>query len=240
MSAMSTGVPTQHLSWMGTGTTLLLAQLDALGDDDLGAPTLLPGWDRAQLLAHVARNADALGNLIHWAATGQETPMYPDPARRQSDIDESAAQFPGALRTDVRSSAHRLAEAMTALPEHAWTATVRSARGRAIPAAEIPWLRIREVWIHTIDLSTGTGFTAFPDPLTDALLTEASTTMGGKPDCPALVLAPTDRDHRWPVGQQGRTTATGTAANLLGWLLGRTEQGVHTQACGLPTLPAWL
>jgi maleylpyruvate isomerase len=28
-----------------------------------------------------------------------------------------------------------------------WEAGVRSALGRAIPAAELPWMRIREVWL---------------------------------------------------------------------------------------------
>ncbi|WP_280448142.1 maleylpyruvate isomerase N-terminal domain-containing protein, partial [Nocardia cyriacigeorgica] len=31
---------------------------------EVDAPTLLPGWQRRQLVAHVAANADAVGNLV--------------------------------------------------------------------------------------------------------------------------------------------------------------------------------
>ncbi|MGH3214672.1 MAG: maleylpyruvate isomerase N-terminal domain-containing protein, partial [Trebonia sp.] len=55
--------------WTRDGTTLLLAAA-ALDEAALGAPSALPGWTRRHLLAHVAANAGALGNLVHWAATG--------------------------------------------------------------------------------------------------------------------------------------------------------------------------
>ena len=49
--------------WTRDGTTLLLAEAD-LDEAALGAPSALPGWTRRHLLAHVAANADALGNLV--------------------------------------------------------------------------------------------------------------------------------------------------------------------------------
>lgn len=62
--------------WVATGTALINAQLDTLSEADFTAASGLPGWSRKHLVAHLAGNAAAIGNLVHWAATGQPTPMY--------------------------------------------------------------------------------------------------------------------------------------------------------------------
>ncbi|HEX6450699.1 MAG TPA: maleylpyruvate isomerase N-terminal domain-containing protein, partial [Trebonia sp.] len=68
--------PEQFLDWMGDGTARLLADLEGLPDEALEAPSLLPGWSRRYLVSHVAANAEALRNLVHWARTGEERRMY--------------------------------------------------------------------------------------------------------------------------------------------------------------------
>lgn len=65
-------------SWARLGTTLFVRAAD-LGADALDEPSTLPVWTRKHLVAHVAANADALGHLVHWAATGERTPMYASP-----------------------------------------------------------------------------------------------------------------------------------------------------------------
>lgn len=64
------------LPWMGAGTEFLLRAVGALPDDALADPSRLPGWTRAHVVGHLARNADALTRLATWARTGVETPMY--------------------------------------------------------------------------------------------------------------------------------------------------------------------
>jgi hypothetical protein len=58
----------------------------------------------------------------------------------------------GFLGLGEAETATALDDALAMLDVDDWTATVRSAQGREIPAAEIPWVRIREVWIHAVDL----------------------------------------------------------------------------------------
>jgi maleylpyruvate isomerase len=231
-----------RLEWMREGTALLLAQVDRLSDADVAAPCPLPGWTRAHLLAHLARNADALHNLVTWARTGVETPMYTDLAQRNRDIEHGAAAAPGQLRKDIRSTAEQLEQAVTELSEDTWSATVRSALGREILATEIPWLRIREVWIHLIDLDTGATFADLPDGLVDALLEDVTAGLGNKESTPGLLLRPTDRAVTWDVAAAAEPTAvTGRAADLLGWLLGRTRgEALEPGPDSLPGLPAWL
>ncbi|WP_280509956.1 maleylpyruvate isomerase N-terminal domain-containing protein, partial [Nocardia farcinica] len=68
--------------WMTAGTTLFADAVAGLTDADFDTPTHLPGWNRRHLVAHVAANADALRNLVRWAATGTPTPMYASPEER--------------------------------------------------------------------------------------------------------------------------------------------------------------
>jgi maleylpyruvate isomerase len=76
-----------------------------------------------------------------------------------------------------------------------WTATVRSAQGREIPATEIPWMRIREVWIHAVDLGAGAALDDLPGAVIDLLLDGVSSVLSARENCPAVVLRPSDRDR---------------------------------------------
>ena len=72
----------RDLAWARYAHDELLAALDRLPDRDFAGPSLLPGWTRAHVAAHLAHNAEGLGRLATWAATGVETPMYPSAAAR--------------------------------------------------------------------------------------------------------------------------------------------------------------
>jgi maleylpyruvate isomerase len=211
-----------------------------LGDDAFRAPSLLPGWSRAHVLSHIARNADAMINLLQWARTGVETPAYASAEARDADIEEGAARPPGEIRADVVASSDRLANVVRGLPESAWSALVTNVQGRVIRASAVPWIRAREMWIHAVDLDAGASFADMPGPMIDALLVEAADAMGRKPECPVLRLV--DGDHSWSVGEGTAVVVTGEAPELAAWLLGRSA-GKSLRADGsrkLPPLPPWL
>src|SRR4051812_18297353 len=115
-------VPADHLEWMRRGEEFFLARLASITDPELTEPSGLPGWTRAHVVAHVARNADAIGNLLTWARTGVETPMYPSTEARNADIEATSKLDPPALRADVRQASARLVAAAEALPDGAWDA----------------------------------------------------------------------------------------------------------------------
>ncbi|HET6953810.1 MAG TPA: maleylpyruvate isomerase N-terminal domain-containing protein, partial [Acidimicrobiales bacterium] len=117
-------VPQRSLEVMRAGEALVLAQIDTLDDRDLAAPCRLPGWTRAHVAGHLARNADALVNLLDWARTGAVTPMYPSAEARAGGIEAAAAQAPAALRADVVAASARLVAAAEAMPEAAWAGEV--------------------------------------------------------------------------------------------------------------------
>jgi maleylpyruvate isomerase len=236
------------LPWMRAGTELFTRAVEGLPDDALHAPSALPGWTRAHVVAHVARNAEALTRLATWARTGVETPMYPSREHRAAEIESSAKAAVEVLRAELGTTAQALDAALAALDAATWQAEVRSALGRPIPAAEIPWMRVREVWLHAVDLDAGVTVADLAPDVVDTLLDDATGTLSAAEGCPPAVLAPTDRDRTWPLGpaSDAPLQVRGEAAQVLGWLVGRTDaDGVEAvTANGTPTAvpapPRWL
>ncbi len=227
------------LAWAGDGAAHLRGLMTRMGDDAFAAPSALPDWSRAHVLTHLARNADAMINLLTWAATGIATPAYTSTAARDADIEAGSKRSPVEIRDDVVDSSDRLARAVRKLPKDAWSKRITNVQGREIPATDIPWMRAREMWIHAVDLDVGASFADFPAPMLSELLADVAAAMGAKEDCPPLRLLATDGE--WTIGS-GAVTVTGTAPELAAWLLGRSK-GKELRADGarkLPTLPRWL
>jgi maleylpyruvate isomerase len=82
--------PSERIDLMQRGETFFLSCLERVDDKGLAQPCELPDWTRADVVAHMARNADALVNLLTWARTGDEKPMYPSAAARAAGIAASA------------------------------------------------------------------------------------------------------------------------------------------------------
>jgi maleylpyruvate isomerase len=235
----------ESLSWVRDGTQRMLADLGSLSDDDLSAPSRLPGWTRRHLLAHVAGNTDALRNLVHWARTGEERRMYASPEQRATDIEKGSVLPAAELRDWTARSAAELDADLAALPERAWDAKVITAQGLTRSASEIPWMRAREVYVHDdvdVDVDAGTGFadlpTAFLVALLDDVTARRSSVVGG----PSLALTASDTGATWQVtGRDGQREITAPLAVLAGWLAGRPVVGLRDAAgAPAPDLPAWL
>ncbi|GAA1849438.1 mycothiol-dependent maleylpyruvate isomerase NagL [Pseudonocardia ailaonensis] len=234
------------LAWAGDGAAHLRGLMDRMGDDAFRAPSALPGWSRAHVLTHVARNADAMLNLLHWARTGEQTPAYASDEARDAAIDEGASRTPAEIRADVVATSDKLALTVKSMPEEAWSARILNRQGREVPATEIGWMRAREMWIHSVDLDVGAGFADFPQPMLCELVRDVVATLDAREDGPALLVVASDKSMTWPAGEGDRTGVEGPVADLAAWLVGRgrpralratTPQGERVP---LPALPAWL
>ncbi|MFR9802531.1 maleylpyruvate isomerase family mycothiol-dependent enzyme [Pseudonocardia sp. RS010] len=237
------------LAWAGDGAAHLRGLMDRMGDDAFRAPSALPGWTRAHVLSHVARNADAMINLLHWARTGEETPAYADDARRDADIAEGAEREPAAIREDVVATSDKLAQVVKAMPEDAWSRTIRGRQGQEVPATEIAWMRAREMWIHSVDLDVGASFEDFPQPMLCELVADVAANLAARPGVPAVRLVASDRNTVWSTAAGDASPAVSVGApvaDLAAWVSGRgrsrrlravTPDGEPTQ---VPELPAWL
>ena len=228
---------------VGEATKHLEQTAAKLTDDQALAPSLLPGWSRGHVLTHLARNADGLRNLLVWARTGAETPQYPSIQARNEAIEAGADRPAAALAADVTESAARFAAEADLLSGADWTAPVAGVRGYGHPAWYTLWRRLSEVQIHHVDLGLEYGPRDWPAQFAAQCLDRVAGDFAG-PQCPPAVLRPTDDDSEYRIGppaEPATVTVTGTACDLLAWLIGRSPgDSLVTEPAGpLPPVPPW-
>ena len=219
-------------------TDNLLRTLGDLSPGEVSAPSRLPGWSKGHVLSHLARQADAMTNLLTWARTGVETPAYPSPEHRESDIEAGSGRPLAAQIADLRTAHERFADAAAAMPADAWVFFIP---GRNQPAAALPWARLREVEVHHVDLDTGYTPADWSDGFALRLLREIVT--GAPADAPAMVLRPYGTEHALTIGEAGGApVVAGPTRSIAAWLTGRGDASdlTVTPDGELPTPRAWM
>jgi maleylpyruvate isomerase len=100
---------------------------------------------------------------------------------------------------------------------------------------------LREVEVHHTDLATGHRPADWPPCLVERELARTAETLNDRPDAPPMVLLADEDQVLREVGDGGGPRVSGPAAELLGWLTGRTDGTVLTvdPPGPLPTVPAW-
>jgi len=229
---------------LADATARLQPTIDALSDTEIAGPSLLPGWTRAHLLTHLARNADAMRNFLLAARSGTHVPMYASRPMRDADIDTGSRRPPELIRLDAEAAASRLALDLGLVerdPDGAalWSAPVMFASGAAdgpvVTLADTVWFRLREVEIHHVDLDAGYTFARTPTDLAVALTDDIVRRLGST-DL-AVELAD-DEGRTWSLGDSG-PTVRGSLPELLAWLLGRDRGGsLRVEEGALPTVPS--
>ncbi len=153
----------RHLSdQIDHATQRLLGAARIITGPDLRQPSLLPGWTRAHVLAHLARGADAMRNLLIGARSGRERPAYVSAKARAADIEDSARQDAKELMADLADSAMAFRAIARQLPDDAWRFPVRILDSAPFPAAQLLTRRLVEVELHHCDLGTGYGPADWP------------------------------------------------------------------------------
>ena len=73
-------------------TNALHITVDGLTDKAWREPSLLPGWSRAHVVAHIVLNAEGLAAAVDSLRAERVLPMYPSDAERDADIEALAAR----------------------------------------------------------------------------------------------------------------------------------------------------
>lgn len=238
-TSSSTSIAIPHLVEMVVASTRYLGALSDLGDDDMRQPSLLPGWTRGHVVTHLARNADAFGNLLHWAETGEERYMYESVEKRDAAIEAGAVRSAHDLRVDASASAGRLMQAINELDvRHEDNLVARMPGTPTFPAREVATHRWVEVEVHHADLDIGYGREDWAPEFADLLLDRV---MDDRADGPAMVLRSTDTGRTWKYGVPGQgPTVEGRACDLAWWVMGRGDGSELTSdAHTLPELGRW-
>ncbi|MCQ4081080.1 maleylpyruvate isomerase family mycothiol-dependent enzyme [Streptomyces sp. RB6PN25] len=221
----------------------LLNGLAALDDTGVRAPSLLSGWTRGHVLSHLACQVPALERLLEWARTGVETPQYADRQARGAEIAAGAGRPAALLVADVRETAAHFQRSIEELPGPAWKATIKPFTGETCTPQRVLVIRLRELELHHIDLRLGYGFTDIPETALRIIFDDVTGYFAQAPGVPTFTL----RDDEGAViarfGTGSGPTVSGTLAEALAWLSGRSDgAGLDTGAgtAQLPTLPKWI
>ncbi|MCG5466410.1 maleylpyruvate isomerase family mycothiol-dependent enzyme [Micromonospora sp. MED01] len=223
-------------------TSRLLRTAASFDAADLAGASLLPGWTRGHVLAHVARNADGFVNLLTAARTGAALPMYASLDARNADIEAGSSRAPAAHLDDLRRTADLFSEAVAAMPADAWAATVQARKG-PWPAALLVWGRLREIEVHHLDLAADYRAADWSETFAHRLLREAASHHAMGPTPPSMVLRLDGSEHEVVIGERvDAPIVAGPAPDLAAWLIGRADGSPLsvTPDGPLPTPPEWI
>jgi maleylpyruvate isomerase len=214
-------------------TTALGKTLDRL--PDVGGASLCAGWTRGHVLTHLARNADGIAALVRAAVDDSGETMYTSDDQRDRDIDAGAGRDLATQVDDVRRTAVVVNRELRRLrPEHGERRMERTPGTLLVPARRLPFMRVREVVYHHVDLDVGFGFGDVEPELLAVFLEDEVKRLRHADPVPNLTISTTEGEQ-WTVGL-GTAQVSGDRSAVLGWL----ARGLTTGVAGapLPELPA--
>ncbi|HVM65152.1 MAG TPA: maleylpyruvate isomerase family mycothiol-dependent enzyme [Acidimicrobiales bacterium] len=229
----------EWLELLAAATDRVLTSLRA-AVDALEEPSRLPGWTRAHVATHLARNADSFTWMLDGAAAGEQREQYPGgPATRAAAIDAGSRRPGVEVVSDVRRAAERFSAACTRMPEAAWSFPVLASAGE-VPAAYLIWARLREVEVHHTDLGLRYAPADWPGAFIDAELPRRLDALADRlpRGTAARVVRVPDGEVREAGAGPASLAVSGPGYALLAWLLGRDATGLDAPG-GLPPLAAW-
>ncbi|MBT2456383.1 maleylpyruvate isomerase family mycothiol-dependent enzyme [Streptomyces sp. ISL-86] len=214
-------------------TDRLLTAVAKVDNATLAEESHLPGWTRGHILAHLARNADALVNVF------EGRPMYESAAARDADIERDAPRPLEIQLADVRETSERfLAQGEV---DQDWSRTVELRNGVTDLASNVPFRRLVEVELHHVDLNIGYTLGDLPEEFARREIAFLADRWAGRPEVPPVTLRTHHDDSVWKTGstEGDPVTLSGPLSELLGWLAGRELKGAHLSVEGgpLPALP---
>ncbi|MFB9312083.1 maleylpyruvate isomerase family mycothiol-dependent enzyme [Nocardioides plantarum] len=233
LAAAATSVTSDARVALDRSTRRLIRTVDGLEDASYAEASLLPGWTRAHVVAHLALNAEGLAAALRGVADGVPVAMYAGDAARDDDIDKLAASRPTTLRSRLYGATTDLADALASVPGDLHETVIERTPGstRTFVVGEVTSMRRREVEIHHADLGVGYRPSDWPADFAVLLVDRLA------PRAPATLVA-TDVDRTWQA-DPGAPTVTGTAADLGWWLTGRDPGDRLTSDGAMPRIEAW-
>ncbi len=227
-------------------TQRYLGALTVLDDESLRAPSVLPGWSRAHVVAHLSRNADAFTRVLEQAATGGPASMYDSGEDRDREIGATVTGLDLAgLLEDARSSAERLQQALSTLVVASTARFTRLAgqdgEADGFPAETLVARRRAEVEIHHSDLDLDYPAAGWPPDFSRAVVGQRQDELAALPGGgPSMVLSSTDEPGLWKLGAGPGPEVHGRVGDLAWWLVGRGGGAGLTSSPGpLPVLGRW-
>jgi len=233
---------------LGDASGRVVRTVDGFHGDDWTAPSLLPGWTRAHVVAHLALNAEGIIRVLRSIVAddeddtdGEPAQMYDSDEARDTDIDDLAGADPSEIRDRLMAGTTILDDAIGAVPDDVWgTRVERTPGGRRIRAAAFPGMRLRELEIHHVDLDAGYTTAAWSAEFAEYLLDA----MAKRVSAQDFEVRPLDSPRTWVFGSADAEypvpVVTGPVADVGWWLTGRPAgDTLHCSHGELPPIEGW-
>jgi maleylpyruvate isomerase len=131
--------------------------LGRIADEDARGPSLLPGWSRAHVVAHLWGNAEGFAGAVEGTATGGVGVMYPGGTEGRARDIQGRALLPLDVVAEGARHAHaRLIDAWADMPDEGWERPIEMVTG-LVPVSATVMARWREIVVHHVDLDVGFG-----------------------------------------------------------------------------------
>ena len=206
-------------------TKRLLGDTIAISDIDWLGPTLLPGWTRAHIATHLARNADVLRRYLTRLAARPEL----ERDDMVQDLEAGSRRTPLELQIDLDTSSGLLNDAFDQLTAEKWATPLRGSLD-GLTAADLPLMRLNEVVLHHVDLDCGFVFGDIDPKAATWLLAWNLYRRVDLVAGPGIALLTSGGGILRVGSGPGVTEVSGSDANLLGWLTGRLPRTAVTGA----------
>ncbi len=146
--------PNADIAACRAGHRRLLDALAPLTDDDFRAPSRLPRYSRAHVVARLTNKATAHARLFEGPAAGEVRRLHPEGYDADEAADVGAARPAGELCANLEQSLGRLEAAWDDLAPDQWDHLgIMTAGPRTM--AEIVGHHLRNVEVHHVDLDIG-------------------------------------------------------------------------------------
>lgn len=221
-----------------SATRRLVRTVDAMADFQFREPSLLPGWTRGHVVAHLVLNAEGLAGALEGVREHRTVPMYASQEARDGDIEELAGADPAVLRDRLLASTTAIHDGVEELPEDLHATRIERTPGsdRTFTAGRVGEMRLREVEIHHADLDLAYGWADWPSDFTVLLLDNR----GAVHDGPPFTANAVDLGRSWRYGEGDGPTVSGPGALLAWWATGRDPgDGLTSDDGELPRMEAW-
>ncbi|MFY9634095.1 MAG: maleylpyruvate isomerase family mycothiol-dependent enzyme [Cellulosimicrobium cellulans] len=215
---MTAPAPDALLAELHKAAHVVAATAAKFTDEDIKAPSALPGWTRGHVLAHLEGVSNAMARQLEYAARGETVELYDGGQDgRNKAIGMAAGHSADAHRDDLAAGLDRALGAFDSLAGDTtrWQARIAYRGGVVLDGGLALW---RELVIHTADLDAGYGpetwSRQFCEHLFDFLA--ARIAPGDKLVVQPLALPPVT------LGNGGRSTViSGMITDIAAWLAGR-------------------
>lgn len=213
---MTAITPDTLLAELHKAADVVASQAGKLTEEDVPALSLLAGWTRGHVLAHITGISNAMARQLEFAARGETVELYDGGYDgRTNAIEAAAGHGIDEHRRDLAAALQRALQAFDSLEPGGWQVPISYRGGVVFDGGLALW---RELVIHASDLGTGRGPETWSRQFCESLFDFLSARV---PEGQKFVLQPLGLPPV-AIGAGGRSTViSGMVTDIAAWLAGR-------------------